>query len=128
MAIVYQRSLFSWKDVDDLGDLERLQLVLENLPDETFVRQLEKERGQGRNDYPVRATWNSILAGIIFEHSSVESLIRELKRNAQLRELCGFNPLKEEHAVPSSMAYSRFLVNLMNKQSLMALQQFGVLG
>lgn len=118
MAVVYQKSLFSWKDVEDLGDLERLYLVLENLPDEQLVCKLEKERGRGRNDYPVRAIWNSILAGIVFEHSSVESLIRELKRNAQLRELCGFDPLKGWKAVPSSMAYTRFLVKLMDNQHL----------
>jgi hypothetical protein len=118
MAIVYQKSLFSWKDVEDLGDLERFQLVLEHLPDEKLVRKLEKERGQGRNDYPVRAAWNSILAGIVFEHSSIESLIRELNRNAQLRELCGFDPLRGSQAVPSSMAYTRFLVRLMNNQPL----------
>jgi len=29
---------------------------------------------------------NSILAGIVYEHPSIESLRRELSRNAQLRE------------------------------------------
>jgi hypothetical protein len=118
MAIVYQKSLFSWKDVECLGDLERLQLVLGTLPDEKLACRLENERGKGRNDYPVRAIWNSILAGIVFEHPSIESLIRELKRNAQLRDLCGFDPLKGVNAVPSSMAYTRFLVKLMNNQPL----------
>lgn len=118
MAIVYQKNLFSWRDVEDLGDLERLLLVIENLPDEKLVCKLEKERGRGRNDYPLRAIWNSILTGIVFEHCSIESLIRELKRNAQLRELCGFDPLKGSEAVPSSMSYTRFLVKLMNNQSL----------
>ena len=36
MATVYQPSLFSWKDVDDLGDLERLQLVIENMPTKLY--------------------------------------------------------------------------------------------
>lgn len=118
MAEIYQMNLFSWKDIDDLGDLERLNLVLKSLPDEALVSKLEKERGGGRNDYPVRAIWNSILAGIVYQHSSIESLIRELKRNAQLRELCGFDPLKGSKAVPSSMAYSRFLVILITNHEL----------
>lgn len=118
MAKVYQQNLFSWKDIDDLGDLERLLLVLENLPDEKLMCKLETERGKGRNDYPIRAIWNSILAGIVYEHISIESLIRELRRNAQLREICGFDPLKGSDAVPSSMAYTRFLVKLMDNQPL----------
>lgn len=118
MAIVYQKNLFSWKDIEDLGDLARLKLVLDNLPDEKLVCKLERERGRGRDDYPVRATWNSIIAGIVFEHTSKESLIRELNRNAQLREICGFDPLKGSDAVPTSMAYSRFIVRLMDNQHL----------
>jgi hypothetical protein len=60
---------------------------------------------------PIEAVWNAILAGIVFEHVSIESLRRELKRNAQLRELCGFNPLLGAHAIPSKSAYSRFTEN-----------------
>jgi len=51
-------------------------LVLEYLPDEALMVQLEKSRGHGRDDYPVRAMWNSMLAGIVFQHPSIESLRR----------------------------------------------------
>lgn len=118
MAIIAQRYLFSWKDFEDLGDLERLQLVLESMPDEKLMCALRKIRGNGRNDNPIRATWNSVLAGIVFGHESVESLTRELKRNAQLRELCGFNPLSGASVVPSNSAYSRFLAGLLKQQDL----------
>lgn len=113
MAIIPQQRLFGWREIDELGDLERLVLVLEYLPDEKLMQRLERERGRGRNDYPVRAVWNSILAGIVFQHTSVESLRRELRRNGQLRELCGFDPARGEDAVPPSYVYSRFLVKLM---------------
>lgn len=113
MAIVPQRSLFSWEEIEDLGDLERLRLVLEHLPDEDLMRALEEHRGRGRDDYPVRAVWNSILAGVIYQHPSVESLRRELSRNGQLRCLCGFDPLRGESAVPPPGAYTNFLGNLM---------------
>ncbi len=76
MAIILQKSLFSWEDVEELGDLERLGLVLETTPDEELMRTLEAERGRGRNDYSVRAVWNSRLAGIVFRRESVESLLR----------------------------------------------------
>jgi len=54
------------------------------------MQTLERERGNGRDDYSIRAVWNSILAGIIFAHPSTASLRRELLRNAQLRQICGF--------------------------------------
>jgi len=89
MAIIPRRSLLSWNNVDSKSDLDRLCLILAALPDEPLMEKLEKQRGKGRNDYPVRAIWNSILAGIVFQHESAESLRRELSRNGQLRDLCG---------------------------------------
>jgi len=37
MAIISQRTLFMWNEVEKLGDLERLKLVIENLPDEELM-------------------------------------------------------------------------------------------
>jgi len=118
MAIIPQQQLFGWEDIERLGDLERLRLVVEHLPDESLMRALEQQRGRGRDDYPVRAVWNSILAAVVYEHVSVESLRRELKRNAQLRLLCGFEVVEGEEAVPPSWAYSRFLRSLMAHMEL----------
>ena len=84
MATIPQREIFTWKEIEKLGDLERLRLVLEYLPDERLMRLLEVQRAKGRDDYPVRAVWNSILAGVVYEHKSIESLRRELKRNTRL--------------------------------------------
>lgn len=108
MAILPQPLLFAWKEIEDLGDLSRLKLLLENLPDEELMIQLESERGNGRDDYPVRAMWNSLLAGIVFQHDLVESLRRELSRNAQLRLICGL-----KGKVPPSWVYSRFMNSLL---------------
>lgn len=108
MAIIPQQRLFSWKEIMNLGDLNRLELVLDTMPDEKLMQLLERKRRHGRNDYPVRAVWNSILAGIVYQHPSIESLRRELLRNGQLRHLCGF--LNE---VPPPWVYSRFLRKLL---------------
>lgn len=118
MAIIAQRRLFGWEQIDELGDLARLRLVLEHLPDEQLMRTLEARRGRGRDDYPIRATWNSLLAGVVFAHPSVESLRRELQRNGQLRALCGFDVVKGADAVPTHCAYTRFLKTLMGQQVL----------
>lgn len=115
MAIIPQKSLFSYKEVGNLDDLERLSLLLRYLPDEKLMRALQSRRGNGRDDYPVRAIWNSVLAGIVYQHPSIESLRRELSRNGQLRDLCGFDPCRF-YAVPSSNAYSNFLKLLIEEQ------------
>jgi len=115
MAIIPQKKLFGWKDVEELGDLERLVLVLESMPDEKLVRTMEQQRFRGRDDYPVRAVWNSILAGIVYQHPTIASLRRELLRNAQLRQICGFDLWRGIQAVPTDSAYTRFLRQLMGK-------------
>ena len=88
-----QNLLFSWDDVDRLGDLERLRLALEALPDEALLTALEKRRGRGRDDYPVRAMWRAVVAMIVLQHPSLEALVRELRRNPALLQLCGFDAL-----------------------------------
>jgi hypothetical protein len=113
MAIIPQRQLFSWKEIENLADLERFSLLLKHLPDEQLMQSLESRRGKGRDDYPIRAMWNSILAAVVYQHASIESLRRELMRNAQLRQLCGFDLLKGIDAVPSSNAYTNFLKRLI---------------
>lgn len=111
MAILPQRQLFSWQEIEGLGDLERLVLVFEYMPDEKLMQQLERRRGLGRDDYPVRGMWNALLAGVVYQHCSAESLLRELRRNGQLRAVCG---LKK---VPTSSAFSRFLSCLLDMEA-----------
>jgi hypothetical protein len=108
MAMIPQSRLFSWEEVEDRRDLERLRLVLDGMPDEALMRHLEADRGRGRNEYPIRAVWNSVLAGVVFQHVSTESLRRELQRNPSLRQACGFDPVKGQEAVPPPSAYTHF--------------------
>jgi len=119
MAIIPQTQLFSWNQVDASSDMDRLRLALESMPDEPLMRALEQARKGRRNDYPVRAVWNSVIAGIVFEHHTIESLRRELLRNAELRQVCGFDVFKGEHAVPKAYVYSRFLNKVFAHQSLL---------
>jgi hypothetical protein len=116
MAIIAQKNLFSWKEIEASSDLERLSLVLEVIGDERLMQILEKKRKGKRDDYPIRAVWNSILAGIVYQHDSIESLRRELLRNGELRELCGFEPAKGDEAVPPKWVYTRFLKRLIKEQ------------
>lgn len=116
MAIIPQAELFSWEQVEASSDMDRLRMALEALPDEELMRALEDERKGRRDDYPIRAVWNSIVAGIVFEHENIESLRRELSRNGELRQVCGFDVFKGEQAVPPAWVYSRFLKKLSKHQ------------
>ena len=51
MAIIPQQTFFVWDEIENLGDLERLRLVLEYMPDEELMQALERERGKGRDDF-----------------------------------------------------------------------------
>ncbi|MCI9080616.1 MAG: transposase [Lachnospiraceae bacterium] len=130
MKIITQISLFDDTQNENLGDLERLKLVLDNLPDKPLIQKLKSIRGKGRNEWPVEAMWNSLVASFIFDHDSVAGLLRELNRNSQLRIICGFQPHlytvlakeKDEYGrrtreqkyklAPTPSAYTNFLNNL----------------
>jgi hypothetical protein len=60
MASITQKTLSCWEDIDELGDLKRLKLVMDHIDDEELMAKLEEGRGlRGRRDYPVKAIWNS---------------------------------------------------------------------
>ena len=132
--------LFDWDAVEARSDLDRFFLVRDNLPDQPLISALENLRGQGRDDYPVSAMWNAVVAGVVFQHDSIESLIRELSRNPSLLQACGFDALPKQkkplaelvrnlntgkleiywpepeiayYGVPNSWNFSRFLNNLI---------------
>jgi len=118
LARIIQQKIFSWKDVEASGEIERLRMVIEAIPDDGLMGALEADRKGRRDDYPIRPLWNSILGGIVYQHVSIESLRRELLRNGELRGACGFDPALGEKAVPSKDAYSAMLRKLIKKQEL----------
>lgn len=119
MSILPQSSLFSWENVDRSSEIVRLGRLLDALPDEGLLAALEARRRGRRNDYPLRALWRSALAGAALGHPTIASLVRELARNAELREICGFDPLARERAVPPDYVYSRFFERLEEFEGLL---------
>lgn len=117
MAIIHEKELFVWSDLEISTDLSKISFILRSVPDEEFMLTLEKERGpSGVNKYPVRAVWNSLLVSLIVGHDTIESLRRELKRNPALCDICGFDIYRGAHAVPSSGCYSRFIRKVVKHQ------------
>ena len=79
------------------------------MPDEKLMRQLEKERYKGRDDYLSSGRCGTpYLPAPCFSHDNVEKLRRELARNGQLREMCGFC-----EKVPPAWVYTRFLKKVL---------------
>jgi len=119
--IISQVTLFDYNEIEELGDLERLQLAIEGINDEELMRKLEKKRGKkGRDDYPIRVMWNLILAMLIFEHCTVASFRRELSRNSQLRKICGMDDFsKKKHLVPPARVFTGFFRRLQNEKELL---------
>jgi hypothetical protein len=60
LAKIIQQKIFSWKDVEASGELERLRMVIEALPDDELMKVLEGERKGRRDDYPIRAVWKAL--------------------------------------------------------------------
>jgi hypothetical protein len=118
MARIAQPYLFGWEKIDAAGDLDKLELVLSAIPDEQFVSYLETRRGRGRDDYPIRPTCNALVAGIVLQHPSIASLVRDLRRNGQLRHMCGFDPHLAHLAVPTEDAFTRFLDLVIEHRSM----------
>ena len=104
--------LFKWNKINAASDLYRLKLVLEALPDEKLMRTLERERKGERDDYPVQAMWNSLLAGLIYGHAGIESL------RCELLEVCRFDPVLGAASVPASWVYTQFVKKLVRHLEL----------
>jgi len=126
MRILPQIMIFDQTQNEEiLGDLERLKNVIDNIPDGKLIHKLNEIRGKGRNDWPVLPMWHALLGGIVFQHRSDAELLRELSRNSQLRDLCGFEPKTEKQkdgtykvfVAPTASAFSRFFKNLKECQN-----------
>jgi hypothetical protein len=113
MAIITQKPLFEWNEIEKCDELVKLELILKYLPDGQLIILLEKKRGKGRNKYSIRNMWNALIAGIVLGHETIESLRRELKRNPYLSQMCGFFYYREKDVIPTSGAFSRFLKLLL---------------
>lgn len=111
--------LFSWQDVELSSDLARFQKLIDGINDYKLIDILERERGNGRNDYPVAPMMNLFYAKFVLKIKSRPDLIRELKRNPALYQVCGFDPLMGEAGIPSDDAIERFEKNLIKHQDLM---------
>jgi len=110
MAIISQISIYdNTENFDNLGDLERVKFIIENIPDDWILAKLRKDRDyRGRKGNDLEVLINVYWVKIALERTKISETLRELRRNSQLRKLIG---IKNE-AVPSAYALTRFMAKL----------------
>ena len=110
MAIISQISIYdNTENFDNLGDLERIKFIIENIPDDWILAKLRKDKDyRGRKGNELEILMNVYWAKFALERTKISETLRELRRNSQLRKLIG---IKNEE-VPSKYALSRFMSKL----------------
>lgn len=96
---------FEWDLFDEAPELAVVKWILDTLPDEEFIRSLNRERGKGRNDYPVEVCWRIHLLVPLLKHPTLQACLAELRRNPTLRRIVG---IQHPDQVPKAWVMSRF--------------------
>ncbi|MDP2729365.1 MAG: transposase [Dehalococcoidales bacterium] len=110
---IIQQSLFDFeKFIVTVKEEERLVIVLEGLDTEKLLATLERERWTGRKGYSVRGMWAGLIAGVVYQCPTLAGVVRLLKGNRGVREVCGFAKDK----IPSEDAMGRFLCKLASHE------------
>ena len=109
MRIAMTKRLFAWDELTDSMEVSTIRETLAGVPDGELLEGLRQWRGRGRDDYPVRALWGTVLLTILLRHVSVEACLAELRRNEALRRIIG---IESEEGVPKKWNVSRFLKTL----------------
>jgi hypothetical protein len=109
MRIHVTKPLFAWDSLDGGPSMTTLRQLLDAIPDAELLASLQRGRGKGRNDYPVRTLWGVIVVAVALRHPTLEHCLAELRRNESLRKLLG---IESEQRVPRKWNLSRFLDTL----------------
>jgi hypothetical protein len=120
MYIHNTKPLFAWECLEDSPSLRTVRQALALIPDGKLLESLRASRGRGRDDYPVEALWGVVVLTALLRHTSVESCLGELGRNAGLREAIG---IESESGVPKKWNVSRFLESLGRNPHRMLLHE-----
>ena len=92
-----------------LGELKKIKLILDNIPDENLLASIRKEKDiRGRKGIQLEALLNIYWAKKIIGHDTMAKMLRELSRNSQLRKICRL----QNDEVPSKYVMTRFLKKL----------------
>lgn len=94
--------------------IERIERVLDALPDADLIDVLEKQTSNGRpRRHPADGLWRALIMGILLGHRYVANMLAELRRNDRLRVICGLGPSED---APREDEMSRFVKRLAEHQ------------
>ena len=81
MAMISQISIFDNTEVyDNLGDLERIKLILENIPDEKLLDAIREDKDvKGRKSIALEALMNIYWAKKILQHRTMAQNATRIK-------------------------------------------------
>jgi len=119
MLIHAARPLFAWSEMEDSPSLRTIRAVLSSLPDEQLLDGLQRARGRGRNDYPVRVLWGVVVLSVLCRHVWLNDCLAELHRNPTLCAALGITKVAD---IPKPHNLSRFLDLLGQPEHLRALR------
>ena len=88
------------------SNLQLLRLVFEEIDRTGITDQLEQLYTAGRRGYSKKAMFRSYVAGFVLGYKYTNSIIRELRDNPAIRELCGFETL------PFRTTFNRFFIKM----------------
>jgi hypothetical protein len=120
MQISWTAPLFAWESLEDSPSLRTVREFLALVPDGRLLESLRKNRGHGRDDYPVQTLWGAMLLKTVLRHETMEGCLGELGRNEGLRQLIG---IQSEERVAKKWNVSRFLAVLGQEPHWTLLQE-----
>ncbi len=110
---IIQGRLFDFEEfIVAVKEEERLVIVLEGLDAEKLLAALEREHWTGRKGHSVRGMWAALIAGVVHQCPTLAGVMRLLKGNKGVREVCGFAKDK----LPTEDALGRFLRKLLRHE------------
>ena len=98
---------FEPSEAPGLQEVQDFLAVLSRF-DEGLVHKLEQERGKGRDDYPVRALWNTVALMALLGHGKFSAMLGELERNETMADMLGYRAERGRVKVPGKWVVSRF--------------------
>ena len=96
-----------------LHPLAALSSVFDNLSDAPLLARLWLYRANGRPGYPLRPLWRAYVASFVLNLGSTNDLLRLLRRDRQIRLLCGFGT-----RLPHRTTFNRFISRLASHPDL----------
>jgi transposase len=111
---IIQSPLFDFEAFIQEEGQSQLAKVLETLSAEKLIIALERERWTGRKGYSMRGMWAALMAGIINQCHTMSDVVRLLRRDREVRLICGFSL----DNMPGEDALGRFVKKLVKHVDL----------